>query len=76
MDKRTVSIFSIVIGILLLALAAFRFINGAGDLPNLTEILIYSITGSILFFYGVDILYAIKNHGVSKSLSSSNISRG
>ena len=60
MDKRIISIGSVVLGLAVLILSALRFINGSGDVQNLTEILIYSIVGSGALFYGIHLLYTEK----------------
>jgi hypothetical protein len=60
MDKRIIAIGSIVLGLAAIILSALRFINGSGDVENLTEILIYSIIGSAALFYGIHVVYTEK----------------
>lgn len=62
MDKRIIAIGSIVLGIAAIILSALRFINGTGDVQNLTEILIYSLVGSAALFYGIHMVYTEKPH--------------
>lgn len=62
MDKRIISIGSIVLGLAAIILSALRFINGSGDVQNLTETLIYSIVGSAALFYGIHLVYTEKSH--------------
>jgi len=70
MDKRTLSIFCVILGAFALVLSAFRFINGAGNLQNLVEVLLYSIGGTVLFFYGIHQLYEMRNNSVSRHIGS------
>ncbi len=60
MDKRIIAISGIVVGIAAIILSALRFINGTGDVQNLTEILIYSLIGSAALFYGIHVVYTEK----------------
>lgn len=62
MDKRIIAIGSIVLGVAAIILSALRFINGTGDVQNLTEILIYSLIGSAGLFYGIHVVYTEKPH--------------
>jgi hypothetical protein len=62
MDKRLIAISSIVFGVAAIILSALRFINGNGDVENLTEILIYSVIGSAGLFYGIHLLYTEKRN--------------
>lgn len=72
MDKRMVSILCVVIGVIALAISAWRFMNGAGNLQNLIEVLSYSIGGAILFFYGIHHLYEPKNTTVPREITTTD----
>ncbi|HUR12695.1 MAG TPA: hypothetical protein VM012_15065 [Flavitalea sp.] len=73
MSKKTISISCIVVGSAALIIAAMRFINGDSSMQNLVEILIYSISGCILLFYGIHVVYELKGHqGHNPASSTSN----
>lgn len=71
MDKRLISIFCVVVGVIALALSAWRFLNGAGNLQNLIEVLSYSVGGAVLFFYGIHHLYEMKNTTLPREFTTS-----
>lgn len=54
MEKRAIGIFILVLGLTGCFMAGYRFMNGSGDMQNLIEVLIYSVGGCVLFFWGID----------------------
>ena len=74
MEKKLLGLVLIFAGIAGMMYSGYLFINGNGGSNNITQVIIYLVSGSILFFSGINFTVPHSNP-VRKSSLQTNLSQ-
>lgn len=63
MERKLLAIVMIVLGIIGMAIGGMVFINGSGNLANISQVIAYVVSGAALFFAGIDFIMPQQSTG-------------
>jgi hypothetical protein len=73
MEKKIIGIVLLVAGIAAMFFSGFSFMNGSGSSDHLIQVILYMVSGAILFFTGINLVDrpsdSLRKHGVQSEFS-------